>query len=63
MSAEDILDSYNKPFMPVLFGILIATMFAPFGGVGRLRAKTLDLADIRQGMKVLELGCGTGSLD
>lgn len=58
----DILDSYNKPYMPAVFDILIASMFAPFGGVGRLRAKTLDLAGIKRGMKVLELGCGTGSI-
>jgi SAM-dependent methyltransferase len=62
MSAENTLDSYNKPFVPLLFDILIAFIFAPFGGIGRIRSKALDLAGIRRGMKVLELGCGTGSI-
>lgn len=62
MSGENILESYNKPYMPALFDFLIASMFAPFGGVGRLRAKTLDLAGIMRGTKVLELGCGTGAI-
>ena len=34
----------------------------PFGGEVHFREKALDLLDLKAGMKVLELGCGTGTM-
>jgi hypothetical protein len=62
MSSANTLDSYDKRYMPAIFDILIALMFAPFGGVKKLRTRALDAAKVGRGTKVLELGCGTGSI-
>jgi ubiquinone/menaquinone biosynthesis C-methylase UbiE len=53
---------YERPFVPMGFDLLISTIFAPFGGVNKLRADALDLLEIRPGLRVVELGCGTGGV-
>ena len=55
-------DAYDHRLIAVGFDLLIGAGVAPFGGVNRLRRQALDLADIRSGMRVLELGCGTGGI-
>jgi len=55
-------NAYDLRLITVGFDLLIGAVFAPFGGVNRLRRSALDLADIRSGMRVLELGCGTGGV-
>ena len=53
---------YDQRFVPLLFDVLIACMFAPFGGIGRVRRAAVAKLELQPGMRVLELGCGTGSL-
>ena len=53
---------YERGWVPPLFDTLIATMFAPFGGVRRLREATLERMRLQPGMRVLEPGCGTGGI-
>jgi len=64
MSARNIttVAFYEHPFAPLAFDFLISTVFAPFGGVHRLRSEALDLIEIKPGLRVLELGCGTGGV-
>lgn len=53
---------YESRLAPYAFDAVIATVFAPFGGVTRLRSAALDRLDLRPGDKVLELGCGSGGV-
>ena len=57
---RSIVASYERAFVPRAFDLLIAAVFAPTGGVRRLREAALDRLDLRAGMRGLELGCGTG---
>jgi ubiquinone/menaquinone biosynthesis C-methylase UbiE len=61
-TANSATDAYDHRLIAVGFDLLIGAVFAPFGGVNRLRRRALDLADVRSGMRVLELGCGTGGI-
>lgn len=60
--SESTLASYNTRFVPQLFDVLISTIFAPFGGIHRLRVQAIEFADIGKDTRVLELGCGTGAI-
>ena len=61
-SAPSTVPSYERRFMPRLFDVAIAAIFFPFGGARQLRNRTLDLAGVASGTRVLELGCGTGGV-
>jgi ubiquinone/menaquinone biosynthesis C-methylase UbiE len=52
--------TYDHLWVPLGFDLLIETVFLPFGGLRSLRSRALDLLDLRAGLRVLELGCGTG---
>ncbi|MBX3016850.1 MAG: methyltransferase domain-containing protein [Bdellovibrionaceae bacterium] len=59
---SDTIQSYNRAFMPYAFDTVIAAMFLPFGGIKSIRSQALEIADIKPGARVLELGCGTGAI-
>jgi len=54
-----LYDHFASPFA---FDLLIQSVFLPFGGIRRLRLRALDLLQLLPGMRVLELGCGTGGI-
>src|SRR5688572_22452038 len=37
-------------------------LFAPFGGLAALRRHALDALEVREGARILELGCGPGEV-
>jgi len=46
----------------VVYDVGAPLVFLPIGGIDDLREGTLDALDIHAGERVLELGCGTGSM-
>lgn len=53
---------YDSAAAPYMFDAVIATVFAPFGGITRLRNAALDRLAPRTGETILELGCGSGGV-
>ncbi|HKP39322.1 MAG TPA: methyltransferase domain-containing protein, partial [Pyrinomonadaceae bacterium] len=46
----------------IIYDVGSRAVFAPFGGLDRLREETVDALEVEPECKVLELGCGTGGL-
>ena len=61
-SQQTTVASYERPLFPFFFDLLISTVFLPFGGIRRIRSDALDRLNVGCGLRVLELGCGTGGL-
>jgi SAM-dependent methyltransferase len=53
---------YDHRLVGYGYDLLARATFGLVGGVDRLREAALDAADLRPGMGVLELGCGTGGI-
>ncbi|TGK35444.1 class I SAM-dependent methyltransferase [Leptospira gomenensis] len=53
---------YEKRFVPFLYDCLIFVMFLPFGGIGNIRRETVNSFIHLPRKRVLEAGCGTGSM-
>jgi ubiquinone/menaquinone biosynthesis C-methylase UbiE len=51
---------YQSRWVGAGYDALSWMVFAPLGGLRRLRQEALDAIEIRPGARVLELGCGTG---
>ena len=49
-------------FEPGLYRFAARAMFAPFGGLDALRGRALDSLRLKEGDRVLELGCGPGDV-
>jgi ubiquinone/menaquinone biosynthesis C-methylase UbiE len=54
--------TYDGRLFAYGYDLLSRFVFAPVGGLQSLREAALDAIGIRPGMRVLELGCGTGGL-
>ena len=44
------------------YRLAVRVLFAPFGGVTALRRRVVETLALREGARVLELGCGPGDL-
>jgi SAM-dependent methyltransferase len=53
---------YHRTAAPLLYDLVSHAVFAPAGGLRRLRSQALEAMAIEPGMRVLELGCGSGGL-
>ncbi|MBX3212633.1 MAG: class I SAM-dependent methyltransferase [Labilithrix sp.] len=53
---------YDRSFAAAGYDLLARLVFAPVGGLSALREEALEVASVRAGMRVLELGCGSGAL-
>jgi ubiquinone/menaquinone biosynthesis C-methylase UbiE len=63
MSKNEALErSYRNPLIGYGYDALSWLVYRPLGGRDELRERALDVAEVRRGERVLELGCGTGGL-
>lgn len=62
MSNDDLEASYQAPFIAWGYDALVRLVFAPVGGLDRLREQALEHLGVARGSRVLELGCGSGGL-
>lgn len=60
MSNHVLQDSYQAPWVAWSYDALAQLVFAPVGGLDRLRRDALESLGVTRGMWVLELGCGSG---
>lgn len=62
MSNEALQSRYQSWFIADAYDALASLVFAPVGGVTRMRRAALDHFAIADGERVLELGCGSGGM-
>lgn len=62
MSNQSLHVSYQSWFIADAYDALARAVFAPVGGVAELRRTALEHFGVRQGTRVLELGCGSGGV-
>ena len=62
MPSREAQASYGSPLVGYGYDLLSRFVFASVGGLDALREGALAAIDVRPGMRVLELGCGTGVL-
>lgn len=55
---------YYNPYawLAPFYDRMASTLLLPFGGEERFRRKVVDAMELRPGTRVLEMGCGTGSM-
>jgi SAM-dependent methyltransferase len=53
---------YRLGIAPLVYDLVANAMFAPLGGLRRLRESAIDRMGDLQGKTVLELGCGSGAV-
>lgn len=62
MSNAALQAEYQAPWIAWGYDVLARLVFAPVGGLSRLRRDALGELGISSGMRVLELGCGSGGV-